>query len=61
MENDTKLEHFALAHEDYDYKIPFAKRALELNPETKFLSAVWSPPKWMKTNGKLNGFGKYIC
>ena len=57
VENDTKLEHFALTREDYDYKIPFAKRALELNPETKFFSAAWSPPKWMKTNNKLNGFG----
>ncbi|XP_017875574.1 glucosylceramidase-like [Ceratina calcarata] len=55
-ENDTTLAHFALAKEDYDYKIPYIKRALELNPDVKFLSAVWSPPIWMKTNEKINGF-----
>lgn len=46
--NDVKLEHFALAKEDYDYKIPYLKKALELNPETKFFSAAWTAPIWMK-------------
>ncbi|XP_034195789.2 lysosomal acid glucosylceramidase-like [Osmia lignaria lignaria] len=55
--NDTTLEHFALAPEDYNYKIPFMKKALELNPETRFFGATWTPPIWMKTNDKYNGFG----
>ncbi|XP_076179657.1 lysosomal acid glucosylceramidase-like [Ptiloglossa arizonensis] len=55
--NDTLLEHFSLAPEDYNYKIPYAKKALELNPEVKFISAAWSAPPWMKTNNRLNGFG----
>lgn len=55
--NDTTLEHFSLAQEDFDYKIPFIKKALELNPEVRFISAVWSPPLWMKTNRMAGGFG----
>ncbi|XP_029032057.2 lysosomal acid glucosylceramidase-like [Osmia bicornis bicornis] len=55
--NDTSLEHFALAPEDYNYKIPFMKKALELNPETKFFGATWAPPSWMKTRAKNNGYG----
>lgn len=57
--NDTSLEHFALAPEDYNYKIPFMKKALELNPETRFFAATWSPPIWMKTNDRYSGLGVY--
>ncbi|CAL7945471.1 unnamed protein product [Xylocopa violacea] len=53
--NDTSLEHFALAKEDYDYKIPYLKKALELNSETLFLGAAWTAPLWMKISGNLNG------
>ncbi|XP_076767211.1 lysosomal acid glucosylceramidase-like [Xylocopa sonorina] len=53
--NDTSLKHFALTKEDYEYKIPYAKKALELNPETLFLSAAWTAPLWMKVSGNLNG------
>ncbi|XP_043259549.1 lysosomal acid glucosylceramidase-like [Colletes gigas] len=53
--NDTSLEHFALAPEDYDYKIPYARMALELNPEVRFVGAAWSAPPWMKTVNKLDG------
>lgn len=55
--NDTQLEHFALAPEDYKYKIPYMKKAVKLNPKTKFFAATWSPPTWMKTNDKPSGFG----
>nr|XP_031838819.1 lysosomal acid glucosylceramidase-like [Nomia melanderi] len=55
--NDTSLEHFQLTYEDYEYKIPFIKKARELNPTTKLLSAAWTAPTWMKTNGKYNGYG----
>ncbi|KZC06829.1 Glucosylceramidase [Dufourea novaeangliae] len=56
-ENDVSLEHFSLAKDDYDYKIPYIRKALEFNPELKLVSAAWSPPTWMKTNDKINGFG----
>ncbi|XP_078052152.1 lysosomal acid glucosylceramidase-like isoform X2 [Augochlora pura] len=56
-ENDTSLEHFALSREDYEYKIPFLKKARELNPDLKLVSAAWTPPEWMKTNKEYNGFG----
>ena len=58
VDNDTNLEHFALVEEDYKYKIPYAKKALELNPDVKFFSASWSAPTWMKTNHEINGYGK---
>lgn len=56
-ENDDTLKHFALAQEDYEYKIPFIKKARELNPDLKLVSAAWTPPIWMKTNNKYNGYG----
>ncbi|KOC59952.1 Glucosylceramidase, partial [Habropoda laboriosa] len=55
--NDVLLRNFSLAPEDYNYKIPYIRKALELNPEVKLFSAAWSPPPWMKTNDKINGFG----
>ncbi|XP_076230749.1 lysosomal acid glucosylceramidase-like [Calliopsis andreniformis] len=57
VENDVKLKHFSLAEEDYKYKIPNLKKALEINPELKFFAAAWSAPGWMKTNGQFVGFG----
>ncbi|XP_076293949.1 putative glucosylceramidase 3 [Lasioglossum baleicum] len=57
QENDDLLEHFALAREDYEYKIPFIKKARELNPDLKLVSAAWSAPIWMKTNHNRKGFG----
>ncbi|XP_043259524.1 lysosomal acid glucosylceramidase-like [Colletes gigas] len=56
-DNDTTLEHFNLAFEDHEYKIPFLQKALKLNPNLKLFGAVWSPPPWMKTNNKVNGAG----
>ncbi|XP_076620991.1 lysosomal acid glucosylceramidase-like [Colletes latitarsis] len=56
-DNDTTLEHFALAFEDHEYKIPFLQKAFKLNPNLKLLGTVWSPPTWMKTNDRVNGAG----
>ncbi|KAK0082307.1 hypothetical protein PV326_007246 [Microctonus aethiopoides] len=53
---DTELSSFSLANEDKNYKIPYMKRALELNPETKFFAASWTAPPWMKTNNDYTGF-----
>lgn len=58
VSDDTSLEHFALAQCDYDYKIPIIQNAMKLNPDTKLVSAVWSPPTWMKTSDRINGLGK---
>ena len=57
FKDDVTLKHFALQNEDHQFKIPYAKKALELNPDTKFFSAAWSAPGWMKTNGQFWGFG----
>ncbi|KZC10706.1 Glucosylceramidase, partial [Dufourea novaeangliae] len=57
VDGDTSLEHFALAQADYDYKMPFLKKALAMNPTTKIISAPWSAPGWMKTSGQYEEFG----
>ncbi|KAF2365273.1 Glycosyl hydrolase family 30 beta sandwich domain [Trinorchestia longiramus] len=59
-EGDDKLERFALAEEDLMYKIPLLLRAKSLAAETSELlmfASPWSPPAWMKTNGKFHGSG----
>ncbi|XP_033196409.2 lysosomal acid glucosylceramidase [Bombus vancouverensis nearcticus] len=48
--NDTTLKHFSLANEDFDYKLLYARKALEFNSEIKFFSAAWTAPLWMKSN-----------
>ncbi|XP_053978121.1 lysosomal acid glucosylceramidase-like isoform X1 [Hylaeus volcanicus] len=55
--NDSSLIYFSLAPEDYQYKIPFARKALELNSDLKFFASAWSAPGWMKTNGIMDGYG----
>lgn len=32
------------------------KRALEINPQLRFVAASWSAPAWMKTNNDIRGF-----
>ncbi|XP_043277695.1 lysosomal acid glucosylceramidase-like [Venturia canescens] len=54
---DETLESFALAPEDFRYKIPLMHKALLLNPQLRFVSASWTAPPWMKTNDQYNGFG----
>jgi glucosylceramidase len=50
---DPKLEHFSVAH-DRPYIIPLLRQALALNPRTTVLANPWSPPAWMKANGRLD-------
>ncbi|KAK9892232.1 hypothetical protein WA026_019033 [Henosepilachna vigintioctopunctata] len=48
---DEDLRNFALAPEDFQYKIPLIKRALKLSKgKMKFFTAAWTVPKWMKNN-----------
>ncbi|XP_043524004.1 lysosomal acid glucosylceramidase-like isoform X2 [Frieseomelitta varia] len=53
--DDVSLRYFSLAPEDYNYKIPYIRRAIELNPDLRFFSSAWSAPAWMKTNQRING------
>lgn len=45
------IENFALTSEETDYIIPVMKEILAINPDIKVISAPWTAPRWMKTNG----------
>jgi len=51
---DPELQHFSIDR-DKEYVLPILKLALQENPDLVFCASVWSPPGWMKTNGKLGG------
>nr|AYV89265.1 glucosylceramidase 4 [Tetranychus evansi] len=57
VEDDFELKHFALAADDYDYKINYIKKAQQLNSNIKLLATPWAPPKWLKTSNKSEGLG----
>ncbi|MBS7566876.1 glycoside hydrolase family 30 protein [Mucilaginibacter sp. Bleaf8] len=59
-ENDAALKTFNIDH-DKKYRIPFIKAAIAAagGKLTMFVSP-WSPPAWMKDNGKLVGGGKLL-
>ncbi|XP_054158410.1 putative glucosylceramidase 4 [Oppia nitens] len=51
---DKTLANWKLEREDYDYKIPYIKRAKELaTHELRLFGSPWSAPKWMKTNNDI--------
>ncbi|KAK7586269.1 hypothetical protein V9T40_004145 [Parthenolecanium corni] len=55
---DASLKSFSLTQEDLNYKIPIIKRAQSYAQKSlKLIASCWSPPKWMKTNHELTGFG----
>lgn len=58
VENDWELKNFSIAHDKQDV-IPMMKKALSINKELKFFSSPWSPPGWMKTNGRMDK-GRYL-
>lgn len=33
------------------------QKALDLNPELRFMAAAWTAPVWMKTNNNHTGYG----
>lgn len=45
------IENFALTEEETEYIIPVMKEILAINPNVKVISAPWTAPRWMKTNG----------
>jgi len=51
-ETDHEQEKFSIAH-DLDDVIPLSKKALEINPQVKFMASPWSAPNWMKTTGSM--------
>ena len=57
---DVTLEHFNIAR-DREALLPFIKAAQHVASEPlKLLASPWSPPAWMKTNGKMNQGGKLL-
>ena len=53
-ETDPELLHFSIA-KDQRHLIPVLKEILEISPRIRIMATPWSPPAWMKTNGKLAG------
>lgn len=45
------IENFALTAEETQYIIPVMREILAINPDVKVMSAPWTAPRWMKTNG----------
>ncbi|KAJ8912280.1 hypothetical protein NQ315_016778 [Exocentrus adspersus] len=56
--NDTKLRHFQLQKEDYEYKIPLIHEARTTRGSNnlKLLASAWTAPPWMKTNNVYTGY-----
>ena len=50
-ETDFQLTKFDLSQDKKDV-IPVLKEILAINPNIKIMGSPWSPPLWMKTNGK---------
>lgn len=51
-ETDVELKKFDLAQDKKDV-IPVMKEILAINPDILIMASPWSPPVWMKTNGKV--------
>ena len=50
-QEDPKLERFSIER-DREYVLPVLKAAQKLNPRLRFFASPWTPPPWMKTNGR---------
>lgn len=57
VEGDFALEHFDISH-DRETIIPAIREAQEMAEELLVYASPWSPPAWMKTNGKMSKGGK---
>ena len=53
-ETDVNMTRFSLDN-DRQSLIPLLKEILAINPRLKLLGSPWSPPVWMKSNGKSIG------
>lgn len=57
---DASLSGFALAEEDYLYKMPvlrYAREALPADRPLRLLASAWTAPPWMKSNKNFTGTG----
>lgn len=55
---DVDLAHFSLER-DTRSLIPMIRQAMEVaGGALRLFASPWSPPAWMKTNGRMNGGGK---
>lgn len=53
---DFELANFDISH-DKETIIPMIKQAAEIAGDLEIFSSPWSPPAWMKTNGKMSKGG----
>jgi glucosylceramidase len=53
-ETDESLSKFSLS-KDADNLIPILQSIIKINPAIKIMGSPWSPPTWMKDNGKSKG------
>lgn len=57
VDGDFELKHFDISH-DKETVIPAIKEAMAVAEDLRMYSSPWSPPAWMKTNGKMSKGGK---
>lgn len=53
---DFALKDFDISHDKKDI-IPMVLKAREKSPDLRLFSSPWSPPAWMKTNGRMDKGG----
>lgn len=53
-QEDPPLKRFSIDR-DREYVLPVIKAAQSLNPQLRFFASPWTPPPWMKTNGRYGG------
>lgn len=58
VQNDWELKNFSIDHDRQDV-IPMIRKAMSINKKLKLFSSPWSPPGWMKTNGRMDK-GRYL-
>jgi glucosylceramidase len=56
VDGDFELKHFDISH-DKKTIIPTIREAMDLGENVFFFASPWSPPAWMKTNGKMSKGG----
>ena len=57
VDGDFELEHFDISH-DKETILPAIREAKKISEELLIFASPWSPPAWMKTNGKMAKGGK---
>lgn len=53
-QRDPQLTRFSIAR-DEAHLVPVLKEILAINPAVRLMATPWSPPAWMKTNGRSVG------